>query len=148
MAIRPSEPLIYDRTLSDVNNDTDKGNYNDTDLNRVEAWSRYLADILKQYGYYVDIKTYTDWIIGLGKDKMQSHINRIRKNVKVIRDGFFYSSPIDFDDEKTSVNYVDANNIEKLLYSIDHSISNMEKSFRYADFLVAGEDLGLIDIQV
>lgn len=67
MATRPTEELIIDRTLSDVNNLRTKGNYNATDLNRVEKWCKYLMELLNEYGYYVSIETKTDWEIGLGK---------------------------------------------------------------------------------
>ena len=146
MATRPQEELITDRTISDITNRTHKGNYSAEDLNRIEAWCRYLSDLLLEHGYYTNIVTYTDWEIGIGKDNMQSNLNRIRSNIKAIKDGFFYLSSIDFDETKTSVNFTDANNMEKLMANIDTSIEKMIEAYRYADFLIAGDDLGMPNV--
>jgi len=45
------ESLIYDRTLSDITNLTRKGQYNASDLNRVESWTNYLNDKFNEMGY-------------------------------------------------------------------------------------------------
>lgn len=147
MATRPINPLITDRKASDITNKTHKGNYNASDLNRVEEWCRYLADILNEYGYYINIETKTDWQISFGHN-MTSNIRRIKNNIIQIKEGFFYLSDIEIDPTKLSINYQDANDLEKLMNDIDKSIGNMEKAFRYADFLIAGEDLGMPDILV
>lgn len=55
--------LITDRTLSDVQNKTDKGYYNESDLNRVGEAVQYLADALNGYGYAVTVSPKTDWVI-------------------------------------------------------------------------------------
>lgn len=144
---KPESTLIYDRTIQDVARNLTKGNYNYTDLNRLEEWCSYLAELLKENGYYINITTYTDWNVGIGKEKMQSNMNRIRSNIKAIKDGFFYFSHIDFDEAKTSVNYIDANKYEKLLANIDTSIANMIEGFRYANFLIAGDDLGMPNVE-
>jgi len=48
------ESLIYDRTLSDITNLTSKGQYNASDLNRVESWTKYLNDKFNELGYRID----------------------------------------------------------------------------------------------
>lgn len=43
--------LVTDRTKADVDNKTEKGAYNASDLNRVTKASEYLNEIFKRYGY-------------------------------------------------------------------------------------------------
>ena len=53
------ESLIYDRTLSDITNLTSKGQYNASDLNRVESWTKHLNDKFNELGYRTgNIKIY------------------------------------------------------------------------------------------
>lgn len=149
MAIRPQEELIIDRTLSDVNNLRTKGNYNATDLNRVEAWCKYIMELLNEYGYYVFIETKTDWEIGLGKNRMFSEINRIKTNLQKLKDTFYVlqSTPQVPSTTDTSINYMKANDIEKLLYDVDFLISRIAPSYRYSGFLMSGDDLGMPNVQ-
>lgn len=67
MATRPTSELVTDRTLRDVQLLNSKGNYNATDLNRVEEWENYLKELLDEYGYHTSFISKTDWVIGLGK---------------------------------------------------------------------------------
>ena len=124
MATRPTEELIIDRTLSDVNNLRTKGNYNATDLNRVEKWCKYLMELLSEYGYYVSIVTKTDWEIGLGKDRMFSEITRIKTNIQKLKDAFYVlpTTPEVPSVTDVSINYIKANNIEKILKDMGEQI--------------------------
>ena len=72
--------LIYDRTEMDIKNKTDKGYHNISDLNRVEEWCKYLADVLTSYNYRVDIITKTNW--QLTDMRRVSEIERVRKNIE------------------------------------------------------------------
>lgn len=149
MATRPTEPLIYDRTLSDVTSKRTKGNYNSSDLNRIEEWSEYLKNLLEEFGYHTSFVTKTDWEIGLGKPNMTSEINRIKNNLQKLKDTFYDipgTPPVPSTD-RLAINYVEANDIEKIMEDLDLYISKVESAFRYADFFIAGEDLGLPNIQ-
>jgi hypothetical protein len=53
--------LITDRTQEDVDNWTDKGSYNASDLNRVGEAVKYLADVLTKRGYAISVTAKTDW---------------------------------------------------------------------------------------
>lgn len=147
MAIRPSEPLITDRTYQDIARKTHKGNYNATDLNRIETWMQYLKELLAEYGYYANIQTKTDWEIGLGKDKMFSEINRIKTNLQTLRDVFYVRSttPDTPSTTRVAINYVEANNIEQIMVDLEFLAGQIEKAFRYADFMYSGDDLGMPD---
>lgn len=78
---RPSENLIYNRSLKDVQRVAElnkkisngsataeevqgwfktKGALNHTDLNRIETWTEFLSNYLKSYGYNAPIKKRTE----------------------------------------------------------------------------------------
>ena len=46
--LKPSEPLIFDRTVDDVVQRTQKGYYNLGDLQRIQAWIRYGAELSEE----------------------------------------------------------------------------------------------------
>lgn len=145
MATRPEEPLIYDRTFNDVKRNTSKGNYNASDLNRIESWMEYLKELLHEYGYHTWFETKTDWEVGLGKPNMTTEINRIKTNLQKLKDCFYniQGTPNVPSTSDVSINYSKANDIEKIMVDIDNLIPKIESAFRYADFLYAGEDLAM-----
>lgn len=141
MATRPIEPLIIDRTLRDVQLLNSKGNYNATDLNRVEEWCQYIADLLNEYGYYVSIVTKTDWTVGLGKPNMTSEINRIKTNIQSLIDAYvvMQSTPEVPSTTRLAINYQEANDIERILVDLEFLINNMAESFIWCGTVYCGE---------
>ncbi len=128
--------LIFDRTQLDIDNDTEKGQYTYTDLNRVEEWCRYLADILNGYNYYVSIETKTDW---LESDYHYSQdLERIRKNVNRLKEAYFSFTQIPKNLEYMTIEQ--ANDIEKILYEIDYILAGMENNFVYCGVAGCGQD--------
>lgn len=140
MATRPINPLITDRKASDITNKTHKGNYSSDDLNRVEEWMEYLKELLKEYGYYVEFETKTDWQISFGHN-MTTNINRIKTNLQKLKDAYFVmqSTPDVPSTDRLSINYVEANNIEKIMVDIEFLINNMAASFIYCGTVYCGE---------
>lgn len=131
----PTERLIFDRTQADVDNDTWKGQYNISDLNRVETWCGYLAEQLNNYGYAITITTKTDWT-QLDKRKA-NEMERIRSNIKKIMTGYHYLTAIE--PNADFFNYVKANNWEKILYEIYRLIGGMGNYFVYSGVANAGQ---------
>lgn len=132
------EELIYDRTLTDVLEQTNKGYHNYTDLNRIEEWCEYIANLLTSYGYAVRITVKKDWTIL--DDRTELHTTRILNNVKAIRDVFTSMSTTPA--TPTSINpidYIKANDIEKILADINQLIINMEASWKYSGDIISGE---------
>ena len=74
---------------------------------------------------------------------MTSQINRIKNNLQKLKDTFYDipGTPLVPSTDRLAINYVEANNIEKIMLDIDNIIPKIEAAFRYADFLYAGEDL-------
>lgn len=133
------ENLIFDRTQNDVEQGTSKGYYNYTDLNRVEAWCEYLANLLTSYSYRVSITIKKDWAMTdlPNTDDME----RIRSNVDKIKIAFHA-----YTDVPENLNYMTiekANAIEKILNEIDFLSKNMISYFRYSNTFHAGESEGL-----
>ena len=81
------ENLIFDRTQLDLFNDTEKGNYNYTDLNRVEEWCEYVANRLNEYNYFVDIEVKTNWTIL--DFPTNADMERIRSNVEKMKKAYY-----------------------------------------------------------
>ena len=134
------ENLIFDRTQNDLEQNTSKGYYNYTDLNRVETWCEYLANLLTSYSYPVNIQVKKDWQMSdlPNTDDME----RIRKNVNAIKTAFHA-----YTDAPENLNYMTiekANAIEKILSEINFLTKNMISCFRYSNTFNAGESEGLI----
>lgn len=134
------ENLIFDRTQNDLEESTSKGYYNYTDLNRVEVWCEYLANLLTSYSYPVSIIVKKDWTMSdlPNADDME----RIRSNVNAIKTAFHAYTNIPENLEYMSIEK--ANAIEKILSEIDFLTKNMISCFRYSNTFNAGESEGLI----
>ena len=141
MATRPTSELVTDRTLRDVQLLNSKGNYNATDLNRVEEWCQYISDLLNEYGYYVSIVTKTDWTVGLGKPNMTSEINRIKTNIQSLIDAYvvMQSTPEVPSTTRLAINYQEANDIERILVDLEYLIESMSQYFVYSGVAVSGQ---------
>ena len=132
---RPSEELIFDRTQGDVLNKTPKGKYEYTDLNRIEEWCEYLAEILNSYSYNVNITVKTNWT-RLDMPTV-SEMERIRQNVLNIKNAYY-----SFTQVPSNLNFMTiykANDIEKILNEIEILINNMVSQFYYSGEIFAGE---------
>ena len=103
------DPLVFDRNRQDIQVvrqlkkkiesgqltpeeqavwDSGRASLNATQLNRVEEWTQYLAQQLRNAGYIINVSaTETTWSDG---DLIyQADIDRIRHNVTALRDGYF-----------------------------------------------------------
>lgn len=124
--------LISDRTKSDVDNGTDKGHYNYSDLNRVETATRYLADILTESGYIVTITTKDDWTMQdiPYEEQMQRYLNNVKLCVTQ-----FCNTGIPLPYSMSKIDYIDANNIEKTLEVLNEFINHMIADYRHCGTL-------------
>ena len=133
------ENLIFDRTQSDLENGTSKGYYNCADLNRVETWCEYLANLLTSYSYPVSITIKKDW--NMSDLPNVNDMERVRSNVNKIKTAFHAYTGV-----PENLNYMTiakANAIVKILSEIDFLTKNMISCFRYSNTFNAGESEGL-----
>lgn len=131
----PNEALIYDRTQSDVTNATIKGQWNASDMNRVEEWCKYLADELVLAGYDISITTKTNWIQSDMREA--SEMERIRKNIKAIMNGYYYLTNIEANAE--FFNFAKANNWERILNEINTLMDGMKKYYVHSGVTTSGQ---------
>lgn len=128
--------LIFDRTQQDIIDLTSKAYYNNTDLNRIEKWCEYLANILNEYSYPISITIKKDWqIFDL---PTQSEIDRIRENINTLKQVYFSFTAV-----PKSLDYMTwqkANDIEKILYEIDKILKHMENNFIYCGVAGCGRN--------
>lgn len=134
---KPSEALIFDRTQADVTNATLKGQYNASDLNRVEKWSKYLADELNTLGYNIQITTKTNWTSS--ELRSNSEIERIRKNITKIMYGWHYITPMY--SASNTITYTRANRFEQILNEIYYLMYGMRNMYVYGGVARGGEPL-------
>lgn len=120
------------------NASTLKGSYNASDLNRVGAAMQYLADRLEEFGYAVIVGPKLDWKEGewptpRAMEKYLADLSELRSKFTQMQ-----STPkVPEDMEKLT--YTEANNIEKILESIDILLTRSAQAWFYSGDLFSGE---------
>lgn len=116
-----------------------KGAYNYTDLNRVGEALNYIADLLNNTGYAVDITPKTDW--ENGDIPTQQQLNNYIADIYTVRNKVTeLKNPPALPSDMENLTYISANNIEQLLEDIDTIVSKMSLSWFYCgDELFCGE---------
>lgn len=130
--------LITDRTRADVANQTDKGFYNASDLNRVGAAVEYIAGRFTALGYACPVTVKNDWLTSDAPNASQMEV--YRQNIVTLRGqiAVMQSTP-EAPASMAGLNYVKANNIEQILLDLDALITNITKSWCFSGELYAGE---------
>lgn len=130
--------LIIDRTAADVSSGTDKGYYNATDLNRVGAAVKYIAERFSGYGNAVSVSPKADW--SESDTPTASQMETYRGNIASLRAviAVMAATP-ETPETMRALNYVKANNIERILQDLDTLITNMEQAWFFSGDLYAGE---------
>lgn len=130
------DKLIFDRTFTDLLNLTSKAYYNFNDLNRIESWCEYLAEILNSYFYPVSILVKTDWTEYDFPKVFE--IERIRTNISTLKQAYFSFTKVP--ENLEYMTWQKANAIEKILYEIDCILKNMENNFVYCGVAGCGQN--------
>ena len=130
--------LVTDRTRADVANQTDKGFYNASDLNRVGAAVEYIAGRVTALGYACPVTVKKDWLTS--DAPTASQLETYRQNIVTLRGqiAVMQSTP-EAPASMAGLNYVKANNIEQILLDLDALIDKLIKSWYFAGELYAGE---------
>lgn len=130
--------LITDRTRADVENETDKGFYNATDLNRVGAAVEYIAGRFTALGYACPVTVKKDWLTSDAPTQRQ--METYRQNIVTLRGqiAVMQSTP-NAPASMAGLNYVRANDIEQILLDLDALIDKLIKSWYFSGDLYAGE---------
>lgn len=130
--------LITDRTRADVENETDKGFYNASDLNRVGAAVEYIAGRFAALGYTCPVTVKKDWLTSDAPTQRQ--METYRQNIVTLRGQIaVMASTPNAPASMAGLNYVKANNIEQILLDLDAIITNITKSWCFSGEVFAGE---------
>lgn len=117
-----------------------KGCYNISDLNRVESCCRDLSDKLNECGYYNNIVTKTNW--ELGDIVSLEELNRVKNNLQTLKDTYavLSTTPQVPSTSRTKINYVEANDMEKILSDIEKLIGYMQQNYIYGGVANGGQN--------
>lgn len=130
--------LVTDRTAADVAAGTDKGYYNATDLNRVGEAVAHIAERLTGYGYAVEVSPKADW--SESDTPTASQMETYRLNIARLRAVIAVMAATPETPERMrALDYVKANDIERILQDLDTLINNMEQAWFFSGDLYAGE---------
>lgn len=130
--------LITDRTEQDVIQETDKGYYWITDLNRVGNAVKYLTGLLLSQGVNVETIHKTDWADNAipTTQQLEQYLQDVR-NLKSATDaGNLMPEVVGSIDD---LGVEEANNIEKILELLEYYIFELLKSFFYSNEIECGE---------
>lgn len=130
--------LITDRTAEDVANKTAKGFYNASDLNRVGAAVRYVAERFAAQGYAVTVHPKTDRTEN--DIPTVSELETYRQNIATLRAllAVMPTTP-EAPDSMAGLTYTEANNIERILLDLDTLLTNAALAWYQSGELFAGE---------
>lgn len=133
--------LITDRTRADVENETDKGFYNASDLNRVGAAVEYIAGRFTALGYACPVTVKKDWLTS--DAPTASQMEAYRQNIVTLRSqiAVMQSTP-EAPASMAGLNYVKANDIERILLAVEDTLRRLEKTFWYSGEIYSGESGG------
>lgn len=115
-----------------------KGSYNASDLNRVGAAMQYVADRLVEFGCAVSIDPKLDWTSGdwPTPETMGTYL----ADLEELRSKFamMQTTPT-VPEDMEQLTYTEANNIEKILESIDILLTRASQAWFYSGDLFSGE---------
>jgi len=116
-----------------------KGRYSHTDMNRVEMAVQTLSSRLAFLGYqHPTLQIKTDW--AAGEIPTKADFDRYFGNVEVLRSAIAVSAATPRTPTTADrLDYIAANNLEKILAAIDAGTSKLQKPWIFAGDIFAGE---------
>ena len=115
-----------------------KGAYNYVDLNRVESAVAFVANRLGELGYMISPEVKATWSITDHPTK--ADMNRYLGNIALLRSVFpLYPTTPKAPTIAKKMDYLVANDIEKILSDIDRQIATINQSWYYAGDVFTGE---------
>lgn len=127
------DPLITDRTSQDVAQRTQKGFYNVSDVTRVNSYIEYLSDVLD---LNLTVKNFS-----LGQILTREDFDDILDNVNTIRAAWYVSHETPQTPIAVNWDYTKANNLEKILYSLDEFYQSVSIDKIYSGTFRAGNQI-------
>lgn len=127
---------VYDRTQTDIDDQTAKGYYNAADLNRIEQNCEYLAGI---FDAPVQTRAWsrTDF-------PTPGEFERILANLNALRDAYFVYQTTPTTPQNPVNEYHKANDIERILRDLYTLYEDNKRAVMYAGEPYAGQMIGVI----
>lgn len=130
--------LVTDRTQADVQARNEKGTYNASDLNRVGAAMEYVADRMREQGFWVDISPKTDWTeddwpTPANMTHYLNDLSTMRNMVATLNE-----TP-KVPEDMVRLTYVEANNIEEILEDLDYILTQISLAWFLTAEVSCGE---------
>ena len=115
-----------------------RGAYNASDLNRVGEALIYIAGRLRAAGYDVNVNPRVDWADG--EWPTPAHAAQLLADVSALRGQFAQmSSTPEVPADMEKLVYTEANDIEKILVSVDLLLTNIMAAWFYSGEVYSGE---------
>lgn len=115
-----------------------KGAYNYEDMNRVESAVVFIANRLTESGYYVAPVVKPSW--GVKDHPTKADMDRYMGNIALLRSILpLYPTTPKAPTTNKKLDYLVANDIEKILSDVDRQISAINQSWYYAGDVFTGE---------
>ena len=115
-----------------------KGAYNHTDMNRVESAVAFIANRLLQAGIYVVPIVHPEWHVG--DQPTREDMERYYDNIALLRSALpLYTTTPTAPTTSKRLDYLAANDMEKILADIDRQITAIQQSWYYAGDVFTGE---------
>ena len=127
--------LIFDRTVDDLINDTDKAYIAYTDLNRVEEACKQLANL---FGISINTKVWS-----IEDFRTESDMNRLLENIKKVRE--VYYTKISTPQTPVKITYdsiYQANDIEKILKDLGDMYESTLSGQQRLSFSLGKKNIG------
>ena len=115
-----------------------KGAYNFEDMNRVESAVGFIANRLRDAGYFAEPVVHTGW--NVGDHPTKEDMRRYFGNIALLRSmlPLYTTTPATPTTEK-KLDYLAANAIEQILSDLDRQISAINQSWYYTGDVFSGE---------
>jgi len=138
---------IYNRTQTDVdyarenrnNPEHLKGAQNYSDWQRLTDNMYYLADVLNEYGYSIEITCKNEWDIY--DIPSETEIENIKSNLNLLKEVFFIFSTTPITPEMPFTHYEKINALERILFDISVMIEALRRYFVYSNMIYSGEGM-------
>lgn len=117
-----------------------KGCLNATDLNRIEANTRYISEFVRGYEFQTNVTTKVDWTDESLPNA--TDVNRIIDNIKEIRNKYYEPAGMP-SLPQTMVSFSDINAIEQSLLLFREMLLGMVGAFRRSGTFVSGSPFRL-----
>ena len=115
-----------------------KGAYNYVDMNRVESAVAFVANRLSELGYFISPEIKATW--NVTDHPTKADMNRYFGNIALLRAVLpLYQTTPKAPTTSKKMDYLVANDIEKILADIDRQIATINQSWYYAGDVFTGE---------